>query len=541
MNPLAATPDGIPMRTAVLLTILVIATPARADVVLDWNDVSLSLVQRSSATPPVAARALAMTHVAIYDVVNSIEPTYQSFRVQYSVAPTTSREAAAASAAYRVLLHIFPSERSQLENALANSLAQVSEGPDKAAGIRLGEIVAGQVIAWREADGSQRSASYTPGTSPGQWRPTPPEFKPALLPHWSSVTPFGIKYASQFRPSLPPSLSSEEYARDFQEVRTLGAINSDARTADETKIAYFWADGPGTVTPPGHWNKIAQTVARSNGLSPRENARLFALLNVALADAAIVCWDMKFTCNFWRPITAIHEADTDGNDRTARDANWRPLLDTPPFPSCTSGHSTFSGAAAEVLALTLGRDSVPFTDISGLDKASRTYSSFTQAAEQAGRSRIYAGIHFQFDNRAGLESGHAVGRYIFDHFLQPISASRNESSASTNERSVLRIANRPSLDDGWVGESQARNQAGANTNPTQPAVTSNSGSNTGTATCCCPPPTAYACPTYVYPANTVVALYSQVPVQYYEPRVVEYNGAVDISPYTSTSFFVAGW
>ncbi len=161
-----------------------------------------------------------------------------------------------------------------------------------------------------------------------------------------SVAPFGIASASQFRPAFPPDLTSDEYASDFEEVRTLGALNSDIRSRDQTQIAYFWADGPGTVTPPGHWNRIAQSVARSTGLSLHENARLFALLNVALGDAAIVCWDMKFTCNLWRPITAIQEADTDGNDRTTRDPSWRPLLDTPPFPSCTSGHSTFSGAAA---------------------------------------------------------------------------------------------------------------------------------------------------------------------------------------------------
>ena len=153
-------------------------------------------------------------------------------------------------------------------------------------------------------------------------------------------------------------------------------------------------------------------------LSVHETARLFALLNVALADAAIVCWDMKYACNFWRPVTAIHEADTDGNDRTLRDPDWRPLLDTPSFPSCTSGHSTFSGAAAQILSLFFGRDDIGFNNVSGAGKYTRSYSSFSQAAEEAGRSRIYGGIHFEFDNRGGLQSGRAVGQYIFDHFLK---------------------------------------------------------------------------------------------------------------------------
>ena len=440
------------MKTIWLLLMLAVSAPARADVVLDWNDVTLSAIQRTSTPPPLAARALAMTHVAIYDAVNSIEPTHQSF-VYSAVSPATSRESAAAQAAFRVLLQLFPTERSRLEHALANSLARVPDGPEKSAGIRLGEIVAGRVLAWRKNDGSQRSGVYTPGTQPGQWRPTPPDFKPALLPQWSSVAPFGIASASQFRPAFPPDLTSDEYASDFEEVRTLGALNSDIRSRDQTQIAYFWADGPGTVTPPGHWNRIAQSVARSTGLSLHENARLFALLNVALADAAIVCWDMKFACNLWRPITAIQEADTDGNDRTTRDPNWRPLLDTPPFPSCTSGHSTFSGAAAQVLALFFGGDRMSFTDTSGVERVSRTYHSFSQAAEEAGRSRIYAGIHFQFDNRAGLQSGRAVGQYIFEHYLQPI-------SALTNDRLATRTANRLPPNDGWVSSSEARDRAG---------------------------------------------------------------------------------
>lgn len=210
----------------------------------------------------------------------------------------------------------------------------------------------------------------------------------------------------------------------------LGAADSAVRLGEETRIAHFWADGPGTVTPPGHWNRIAQTVARPAGLSLPENARLFALLNVTLADAAIVCWDMKYTCNLWRPVTAIREADTDGNDGTTRDPHWRPLLDTPPFPSCTSGHSTFSGAAAQVLALFFGRDEMRFADSSHTDGQTRTYHSFSAAAEEAGRSRVYGGIHFEFDNRAGLQSGRAVARYIFERNFQPLSTPSSDRLAT---------------------------------------------------------------------------------------------------------------
>jgi hypothetical protein len=161
-----------------------------------------------------------------------------------------------------------------------------------------------------------------------------------------------------------------------------------------------------------------------------ENARLFALLNVALADAAIVCWDMKFACNLWRPVTAIQEADTDGNDRTQADPRWQPLLDTPPFPSCTSGHSTFSGAAAAILTLYFGRDELTFTDAPDNGRAPRTFTSFSQAAEEAGRSRIYGGIHYQFDNQSGLDSGRALARYIFTRYLQPLAASTSNAVAA---------------------------------------------------------------------------------------------------------------
>jgi hypothetical protein len=411
------------MKTRCLLLILSIPALARADTILYWNEVALSTIQRKSTPPPVAAWALAMVHVAVYDSVNSIEPTHQSFRLYAPPSSSaTSREAAAAQAAFRMLLHLYPTERARLEGALAKSLTQVPEGPEKTAGLRLGDIVAESIITWRRGDGSHQALAYKPGQQPGQWRPTPPDYSPALLPQWAHVKPFGIAYRSQFRPALPPTLDSAEYARDFDEVKRLGAADSAARTEEQTQIAHFWADGPGTVTPPGHWNRIAQTVSRSGGLSEHDNARLFALLNVALADAAIACWDMKFACNLWRPVTAIHEADTDGNDRTSSDPAWQPLLDTPPFPSCTSGHSTFSGAAARMLALFFGRDELRFSDTSGAERITRTYTSFSQAADEAGRSRIYGGIHFEFDNRAGLQSGRGIGQYVFDHYLKPDSA-----------------------------------------------------------------------------------------------------------------------
>ena len=202
---------------------------------------------------------------------------------------------------------------------------------------------------------------YTPRPGPGNWRPTPPGFLPPVHPNWPQVTPFALASGAQFRPAGPPALTSAEYTRNFNEVKALGALNSAVRTADETKIARFWLDGPGTATPPGHWNRIAQDVARAKGTTLAQNARLFALLNLAGADAGIACWDAKYVYDFWRQITAIREADTDGNPDTVADPNWTPLVTTPNHPSYPSGHATFSGAAATVLAAFFGTDDVAFT------------------------------------------------------------------------------------------------------------------------------------------------------------------------------------
>jgi hypothetical protein len=228
---------------------------------------------------------------------------------------------------------------------------------------------------------------------------------------------------SQFRHSLgPPALTSAQYAADLNEVKSLGAVNSTTRTAEQTNIARFWADGANTSTPPGHWNRIAQTVGTNAGNTVSENARMFALLNLAEADAAIVSWDNKYQANFWRPVTAIRLADQDGNAATEADPNWLPLITTPPFPTYTSGHSTFSGAAAEILKLYFGTDNVNFTTSAegAPGVPDRSFTSFSQAAAEAADSRLFGGIHYRFDNEHGLQNGIALGQFVYANELQPI-------------------------------------------------------------------------------------------------------------------------
>jgi hypothetical protein len=284
--------------------------------------------------------------------------------------------------------------------------------------------VAGQILLWRAKDNSAATNVKPPSSSgPGAWVPTPPGFAPYLLPQWGFVTPFAMPASDFFRPSGPPALESAKYAADYNEVKALGAAVGSTRTREQTKIAEFWADGPGTATPPGHWNLIARDVATARRNSLQQNARLFALLNVAMADAAICAWDAKYHYNFWRPVTAIREGDNDGNPATAGDPNWISLIITPPFPDYISGHSTFSGAAAEVLSLFYGTTRIRFTTGTESDQLPRgtvrEFRSFRDAAREAALSRMYGGIHFRSANDDGLKSGSAIGEWAFTHTMQP--------------------------------------------------------------------------------------------------------------------------
>jgi hypothetical protein len=403
--------------------VMVVARPVAADVVIDWNNVLLDAVRTGNVNPPMASRAMAMTHAAIFDAVNTIDRTHFPYHVQLNVSPGASREAAAAQAAHDVLVNLFPARQAVIDAALATSLGAIPDGTSKAGGLAIGGQVAAQYITLRAGDGSGTVTPYTPGTLPGQWQPTPPANAAALLPNWPTVTPWCMTSGSQFRHTIgPPALSSAQYAADLNEVKSLGATGSTTRTADQTNIARFWADGAGTSTPAGHWNRIAQTVGAAEGNTLSENARMFALLNLAEADAAIVSWDNKYQANFWRPITAIRQADLDGNAATQPDPTWTPLIATPPFPTYTSGHSTFSGAAAEILKQYFGADNVSFTTSAegAAGVPDRSFTSFSQAAAEAADSRLFGGIHYRFDNQHGLQNGIALGQFIYANELQPI-------------------------------------------------------------------------------------------------------------------------
>ena len=372
-----------------LLVALTLASAANADVVTDWNTLLLNAIRTNRTSPPVASRQMAILHTSIYDAVNGIKNKYEPYRVRGRMLPVASPEAAAVAAAHKVMVALYPSNAPAYDAALQSTLNSIRNRWASKLGVAWGEHVAGEIMMWRSTDAAAVPIGYTPGTRPGDWQPTPPSFLPALLPQWGAVVPFGIQSVEAFRPPAPPALTSAEWAADFNEVKRLGSATSTDRTADQTIIARFWANGAGTETPPGHWNRIAKTISDAHGLSLLENARLFALLNIASADAAIISWDCKFAFNLWRPVTAIRNADLDDNAATEKDAGWSPLLTTPNFPEYTSGHSTFSGAASRVIEVFFGTDDVSFTvDSDGAPGHFRTFTRLSDAANESGMSRI---------------------------------------------------------------------------------------------------------------------------------------------------------
>ena len=401
-----------------------------------WNEVALEAIKDTSTAPMYATRLLAMESVAVYDVLNAIEHDTLYFTdLDRPARGKINTEAAIAQAAYDVLTSIYASDsgpyagsaalRENLQAELSASLAEIPDGGAEQRGLRLGHDIARSILAQRAGDGWDDVVDPQTeiGTDPGEWRPTPTGFANPLAPNWGDVTPWAVESAQQFMPEAPPTLTSNEYAAAYNETKELGAANSEQRglrTADQTQIALFWADGAGTYTPPGHWNNIAGEVLQAEGRTTAEIAGLFAELNVALADAAITCWEAKYTYDLWRPVTAINLGDLDGNPLTVADPSWRSLIATPPFPEYPSGHSTFSPAAAAILTAEFGDNygfttgtSSPDPTIAGV---TRSFSSFTEAAEEAGRSRIYGGIHFDFANQNGLESGRQIAEWVLVRF-----------------------------------------------------------------------------------------------------------------------------
>ena len=423
------------------LVLALAPVPVQADTVLDWNAVVLDVIRLMRLTPPMASRELAIVNTAAFDAVDAASGLpFQPYHYDGAAVADASPRAAAAAAAYRVLSRLEPGVAARAP-ALAARMQALYERDTRggapaaslAAGIALGEQRADAIMALRAHDGFNVSPPpYWGSAKPGAWRPTPPEMAPAMLPQWATMPPWTLRSPAQFRPPGPPPMNSGKWAGSVNMTQALGSAAGRARTSERTQIALFWADNEGTETPPGHWIDIAAGIAAARRLDLVDEARLMALLSTAEADAAIAAWDAKYAYAAWRPITAIGEAAASGNTEVTPDREWKPLLPTPPFPEYISGHSAFSAAAAAVLARFFGGDRMAFSarsDTPELRAVVRRFTSFSAAAEEAGMSRIYGGIHFHFSHLDGLAVGDAVGRYVFDNFFQRQAAIATSVSA----------------------------------------------------------------------------------------------------------------
>jgi len=389
--------------------------------VLQWNRALLVIVRTPGAQPATVhpTRSFAIMHAAIYDAVNAIERTHRPYLLRLSGVPQdASQEAAAASAAHEVLIALYPAFKATLDTQLQQSLAQIPDGKDKAQGVLIGQQVADRLLALRSNDGSNAPPiPYVFGKAPGDYQSTPPNFPPQpQFTHWSRVTPFALPHANQFRPGPPPALTSDTYSDDFNEIKSAGIANSTTATPDEALTGKFWN---GAIQ--NYWNEIAQTLSLAHSLTTAQNARLFALLDLSLADDVIAFYDAKYTYNFWRPVTAIRAADPGLNPETVADPNWLPEVGkTAPDPSYPGAHAVISASAAEVLISFFRKDHAEFNVTSEvLSGVERPFTSISAAAEEATLSRIFAGQHFRSDLTAGQRLGREVADFVVDHFLTP--------------------------------------------------------------------------------------------------------------------------
>ena len=431
---------GLPVKLALLVAALLVQVtqpyaapvqgkrafdnPASAqsqNVVVDWNRNLLVIVRTPGAQPAFIhpTRSFAMMHAAIYDAVNAIDQTHEPYATGVPHVPrSASQEAAAATAAHEVLVQLYPAFRATLDAELQQSLSQIPDGTPKTEGIKVGQAVGDLILALRSHDGSVPPPSlYAFGHAPGDYQSTPPNFPPQpQFTHWSQVTPFALEHANQFRPGPPPALDSDIYSDAFNEVKTLGILNPTVHTTEQELIGRFWN---GAIQ--NYWNEITQTAVLADGLTTAQSARLFALVNFSLADGVIAFYDAKYIYNFWRPVTAIRSAGINNPD-IVPDPTWLPLVtNTTPDPSYPGAHAVISAAAAAVLNSVLQQDQFEeFTVTSEvLPGTTRSFRSFSSAADEATMSRIFAGVHFRFDLTTGQRLGQNVADFVVGHFLTP--------------------------------------------------------------------------------------------------------------------------
>jgi hypothetical protein len=405
-----------------LLLVVVILSPGTAstnqamDPVLEWN----AIMRKTVATSPLFLqnRSATMMHLAMFEAVNAITGGYTPYLGTIAAPPGALPKAAAIGAAHRMLVSLYPARKESLDDLRDDSLSALPDGTAKSDGITAGVVAANAILALRADDGAANAANppYTPGTAPGDWQPTPPAFPPALYPNWGKVATYGIQDGTQFRSEPPPAIDTDTYARDYNEVQAVGAGNSTVRPQDKTDHArYFGGHFPLHV-----FNETAIQISTAQGKTLAENARIFALLNMAISDGLISAMESKFYYGYWRPVTAIRAGGTDGNQETEPDPDWLSLVVTPPYPSYPSNYASVAYAARAVLEEAYGKGGHSITLGSGNPSVDVTlhYTEFSQMTDDIDDARVYGGIHFRFDQDAGTRMGSRIGSYILRNHLQ---------------------------------------------------------------------------------------------------------------------------
>ena len=416
------------------------AQPAATNEVLKWNETALKAAAAGGQNPLQVTRTLAMVQAAVHDALNAINRRWAAYYFEGPGETGASPDAAVAAAAHTVLVGVVPSfgtlaqkiaALAIAEEAYMAALSRKGDGPAKTSGVAVGRAAGAAMLTLRKDDGATRDAPYTPGTGPGKWRPHPnPDppnppianvelargYAPSVLPGWGNVTPFTLLSAAQFWLPGPPALTSEAYAKDYNEIKSIGGQGSTARTAEQTEIARFWFQGPPA------WHRIARIVAEARALDAWDSARLLGLMSLAMADGYIAGFKIRYVYDLWRPVTAIREGDTDGNDATVGDLSWNSLQNTPPVSDYPSTQSIFSGAASVVLAGVLGAYKASFSITSGppFPDIKRAFTSFSQAARESADSRVYAGIHFRTACEDGLSLGRKIAQRALALYLQSV-------------------------------------------------------------------------------------------------------------------------
>jgi hypothetical protein len=400
------------MLLPIALASLLAGPTAVADVVTDWNVTAADMTVAAGQGPPPANRTLAMVQTAVYEAVNAITKRYPPDRVTPNASPDASVAAAVAAANRAMLSRLLPSQQATIDKAYGLALAAIADGPAKTAGISVGEQAAAAVLAWRADDGAGASERYRPATTAGAYVPTT---MPAAS-QWAQRKPWVMTSCDQFRPGPPPALASELWARDYNEIKAVGAKNSTTRTPAQTEIARFWE-----ATAPTIYYPVVRSVANMPGREVTQNARLLAVIGEAVDDAFIAVWDGKYFYNFWRPVTAIRNGDIDGNDATERDAGWLPFIDTPMHPEYPCAHCIVSGAVGAVLAAEIGTGPTPTLSTTSPTAPGvvHSWAKIDDFVLEVANARIYDGVHYRNSTEVGTAMGKKIGALTAANALRP--------------------------------------------------------------------------------------------------------------------------